>query len=136
MTSPSETLLQSWFRQIEALGQSLQNLDQMTGKVMELTSQTTQGHGMTLLTIFVLAVFLGYYVVWQVTPALHSPLMSITNAISSVVIVGGILVLGHENSSAWARFLGFLAVFFASINIFGGFVMTRRMLHMFRKKSS
>lgn len=83
------------------------------------------------LTVFVLACFVGYYVVWRVTPALHSPLMAVTNAISSVIIVGALLAAGPEGSSATT--LGFVAVFLASINIFGGFIVTQRMLDMFSK---
>ena len=86
------------------------------------------------LTVFVLACFVGYYVVWRVTPALHSPLMGITNAISSVIIVGAILAIGPADGG-FSKFLGFLAVTLASVNIFGGFVITRRMLHMFHKKN-
>ena len=82
------------------------------------------------LTIFALACFVGYYVVWRVTPALHSPLMAITNAVSSVIIIGALLT-AHELVSDWGRIWGFLAVFLASINIFGGFVITQRMLSMF-----
>lgn len=86
-----------------------------------------------LLTIFLLACFVGYYVVWNVTPALHSPLMGVTNAISSVIVVGAILATGLADS--WlARAFGFVAVTLASVNIFGGFLVTRRMLSMFRKK--
>jgi NAD(P) transhydrogenase subunit alpha len=86
-----------------------------------------------LFTIFVLACFVGYYVVWNVTPALHSPLMSVTNAISSVIVVGAMLATGLADSGV-ARFFGFLAVVLASVNIFGGFLVTRRMLQMFRSK--
>jgi NAD(P) transhydrogenase subunit alpha len=86
-----------------------------------------------LLTIFLLACFVGYYVVWNVTPALHSPLMGVTNAISSVIVVGAILAAGLSDSIA-AKFFGFLAVVLASVNIFGGFMVTRRMLSMFKKK--
>jgi len=85
------------------------------------------------LTVFVLACFVGYYVVWRVTPALHSPLMAITNAISSVIIVGALIAAGPADWS-FSKFLGFLAIILASINIFGGFIVTRRMLHMFKKK--
>ena len=87
------------------------------------------------LTVFVLACFVGYHVVWRVTPALHSPLMGITNAISSVIIVGAVLAVG-ATGSGFSTFLGFLAVILASINIFGGFIITKRMLHMFQKKGS
>ena len=87
----------------------------------------------TGLTVFVLACFVGYYVVWKVTPALHSPLMGITNAISSVIIVGALIAAGPEEFST-SKILGFIAVMLASVNIFGGFIITRRMLHMFKKK--
>jgi NAD(P) transhydrogenase subunit alpha len=88
-------------------------------------------------SIFVLAVFVGYYVVWSVTPALHTPLMSVTNAISSVIVVGALLAVGValiDSGSAWARGFGFVALIFASINIFGGFLVTQRMLAMYQKK--
>jgi proton-translocating NAD(P)+ transhydrogenase subunit alpha len=85
------------------------------------------------ITVLVLAVFVGYYVVWRVTPALHSPLMAVTNAISSVIIVGALIAAGPAEISA-AKILGFLAVILASVNIFGGFIVTQRMLQMFRKK--
>ena len=90
------------------------------------------------LAIFALAVFVGYYVVWSVTPALHTPLMSVTNAISSVIVVGALLSAGVDASvgegSGTARVFGFLALTLASVNIFGGFLVTERMLSMFRKK--
>jgi NAD(P) transhydrogenase subunit alpha len=85
------------------------------------------------LTVFVLAVFVGYYVVWRVTPALHSPLMSVTNAISSVIIVGALIAAGPLGVS-FAKVMGFVAVALASVNIFGGFIVTQRMLQMFQKK--
>lgn len=88
-----------------------------------------------LLTIFLMACFVGYYVVWNVTPALHSPLMGVTNAISSVIVVGAILATGLSDSIA-AKVFGFLAVTLAAVNIFGGFTVTRRMLSMFKKKGS
>lgn len=86
-----------------------------------------------LLSIFLLACFVGYYVVWNVTPALHSPLMGVTNAISSVIIVGALLAVGLAEDPL-ARIFGFIAVLLASVNIFGGFIVTQRMLSMFRKK--
>jgi H+-translocating NAD(P) transhydrogenase subunit alpha len=86
-----------------------------------------------LLAIFLMACFVGYYVVWNVTPALHSPLMAVTNAISSVIIVGAMLATGLATSS-WAMLFGFIAVTLASVNIFGGFMVTQRMLSMFKKK--
>ena len=89
--------------------------------------------------IFVLAIFVGYYVVWSVTPALHTPLMSVTNAISSVIVVGallsvGVALAGDESGPWWARGFGFLALVLASINIFGGFLVTERMLAMYKPK--
>ena len=88
-----------------------------------------------LFTVFVLAIFVGFYVVWSVTPALHSPLMAVTNAISSVIIVGGLLAAGPLEMD-FAKLMGFLAVTLASVNIFGGFIVTNRMLGMFKKKKS
>lgn len=88
---------------------------------------------MSGLSVFVLACFVGYYVVWRVTPALHSPLMGITNAISSVIIVGAIIAAGPSEFTT-SKMMGFFAVILASINIFGGFIVTRRMLQMFKKK--
>ena len=85
------------------------------------------------LTVFVLAVFVGYHVVWRVTPALHSPLMSVTNAISSVIIVGALIAAGPMGVS-FSKVMGFVAVILASVNIFGGFIVTQRMLQMFQKK--
>jgi proton-translocating NAD(P)+ transhydrogenase subunit alpha len=86
-----------------------------------------------LFAIFVLAIFVGYYVVWNVTPALHTPLMSVTNAISSVIVVGALLALGSSGSS-FAKVVGFFALVLASVNIFGGFLVTQRMLAMYKKK--
>lgn len=85
------------------------------------------------LTVFVLACFVGYYVVWKVTPALHTPLMAVTNAISGIIIVGAIIALGPEGYG-FSHLAGFIAVVIASINIFGGFIVTQRMLAMFQKK--
>lgn len=86
-----------------------------------------------MFTIFVLSVFIGFYVVWSVTPALHSPLMSVTNAISSVIIVGALIAAGPADMG-FSKVMGFVAVVLASINIFGGFIVTNRMLAMFKKK--
>lgn len=85
------------------------------------------------LSLFVLAIFVGYYVVWSVTPALHTPLMSVTNAISSVIIVGALIAAGPEGTSV-AKVLGTIAIALASVNIFGGFTVTQRMLGMYKKK--
>ena len=100
------------------------------------------GHDfMSHFSIFVLAVFVGYYVVWSVTPALHTPLMSVTNAVSSVIVVGALLAVAIEagdaaaSSGNWlAKILGFVALVLASVNIFGGFLVTQRMLAMYRRK--
>ena len=90
------------------------------------------------LALFVLAIFVGYFVVWSVTPALHTPLMSVTNAISSVIVVGALLSVGVDASTGdgplWARLFGFVALILASVNIFGGFLVTERMLAMYKKK--
>ncbi len=103
---------------------------------MEQLAQTIDPF-ISLLGIFVLAVFVGYYVVWNVTPALHTPLMSVTNAISSVIVVGALLAVGAgavASGSTLAMVFGFLALVLASINIFGGFMVTARMLAMYKKK--
>jgi NAD(P) transhydrogenase subunit alpha len=84
-------------------------------------------------TIFILSCFVGYYVVWKVTPALHTPLMSVTNAISGIIIIGSLLAMNSDEFS-FSTFVGFVATMIASINIFGGFVVTHRMLSMFKKK--
>jgi NAD(P) transhydrogenase subunit alpha len=97
------------------------------------TSAPAPDNFVAFFTVFVLAVFVGYHVVWRVTPALHSPLMSVTNAISSVIIVGALLAAGPAGLSL-SKVLGFVAVILASINIFGGFIVTNRMLSMFKKK--
>jgi len=87
------------------------------------------------LSIFVLSIFVGYYVVWSVTPSLHTPLMSVTNAISSVIIVGAIIAgLSGNITFDTSNIFGFLAIFLAAINIFGGFLVTQRMLQMYKKK--
>jgi len=93
------------------------------------------GHDfLSLFTVFVLACFVGYYVVWSVTPALHSPLMAVTNAISSVIIVGALIAAGPPDMNL-SKIMGFIAVVLASVNIFGGFIVSQRMLQMFRKKT-
>ncbi len=101
-------------------------------------AQETAGGGVDILTmgltVFVLACFVGYYVVWRVTPALHSPLMAVTNAISSVIIVGALLAAG-ASQVGFSETMGLLAVVLASVNIFGGFVVTQRMLGKFKKKA-
>ena len=122
------------FNRLVTLGQSFtQEMGQFQNHLEKVGVSTVQNSdGMHHLTVFILACFVGYYVVWRVTPALHAPLMSVTNAISSVIVVGALLAV----FSTSAHFLGYLALIAASINIFGGFVMTRRMLSMLasRKK--
>ncbi len=91
------------------------------------------------LSIFVLAIFVGYFVVWSVTPALHTPLMAVTNAISSVIVVGALLAVGVSliDGGNWtSKIFGFIALILASVNIFGGFLVTQRMLSMYKKKDS
>ncbi|MES2728530.1 MAG: NAD(P) transhydrogenase subunit alpha [Pseudomonadota bacterium] len=113
--------------------------DQAAELALNITQYTdVAGHGsffITGLTVFILACFVGYYVVWRVTPALHSPLMGITNAISSVIIVGALIAAGPSEGPPIAMVFGAIAVTLAAINIFGGFIITRRMLHMFKKKA-
>lgn len=119
--------------QAQTLAQSAQ---EYAAQIAQLAAQQADvGHGsfMSFLTVFVLACFVGYYVVWRVTPALHSPLMAVTNAISSVIIVGALLAAGPSGFSL-SKIFGFLAVVLASVNIFGGFIVTQRMLSMFKKK--
>ncbi|WP_376960855.1 NAD(P) transhydrogenase subunit alpha [Azospirillum sp. A26] len=123
-----------------------QTLAALTNQVDALAVQVAQlspvsvteaaSHGsffVTGLTVLVLACFVGYYVVWRVTPALHSPLMAVTNAVSSVIIVGALVAAGPAGFG-FSKVLGFLAVILASVNIFGGFLVTQRMLSMFKKK--
>jgi len=110
-----------------------------SGGTMHAISGGTVDPLVVRFSIFVLAVFVGYFVVWSVTPALHTPLMSVTNAISSVIVVGALLAIGvplaaNDNGPVWARVLGFIALMLASVNIFGGFLVTQRMLGMYRKK--
>jgi H+-translocating NAD(P) transhydrogenase subunit alpha len=132
-----------------ALEQALDQLDQASASVRAALSDSaaadaaaTIAHGATggaidpfvfRLAIFVLAIFVGYYVVWSVTPALHTPLMAVTNAISSVIVVGALLAVGIS-ASGLATGFGFIALILASVNIFGGFLVTHRMLAMYKKK--
>ena len=109
----------------------------LAGDAGQLAAQAGQPGGISPLliglTVFVLAVFVGYHVVWRVTPALHSPLMAVTNAISSVIIVGALIAAGPADLG-FSEIMGFLAITLASINIFGGFIVSQRMLAMFKKK--
>jgi len=134
----SETASNSILDQASALAESAKTLAEQAKQIaIEATQAASQSGGDSFLvnglTVFILACFVGYYVVWKVTPALHSPLMGVTNAISSVIIVGALIAAGPENGGI-SKFLGFLAVTLASINIFGGFIVTDRMLSMFKKK--
>ena len=116
-------------------GALARNLDALSQQLALSTHQGTHAGTPFVfeLTIFVLAVFVGYYVVWRVTPALHSPLMSVTNAISSVIIVGALIAAGPIGLG-FAKVMGFVAVTLAAVNIFGGFIVTQRMLQMFQRK--
>ena len=127
----------------EAAGAAEVYVDQASQALAAAAHATTGGAvdpTVFRLAIFVLAICVGYYVVWSVTPALHTPLMSVTNAISSVIVVGALLAVGVATSGQaaagplWARAMGFIALILASINIFGGFLVTQRMLGMYRKK--
>ena len=118
--------------------QSLANdVASLAVEASRMTAESAAGHGSATLvvglTVFVLAVFVGYHVVWRVTPALHSPLMAVTNAISSVIIVGALIAAGPTDVG-FSEIMGLLAVILASVNIFGGFIVTQRMLSMFKKK--
>ena len=114
--------------QAAALAQNLRAYADAAGPVAEAVQPFVY-----LLAIFLMACFVGYYVVWRVTPALHSPLMAVTNAVSSVIIVGALLAAGLRGLGA-AQFFGAIAVILAAVNIFGGFIVTHRMLAMFKKK--
>jgi NAD(P) transhydrogenase subunit alpha len=122
---------------IELSDQITKNSDLLVNKIAELSYQASQSGGVDPLvfglTIFILACFVGYFVVWRVTPALHTPLMAVTNAISGVVIVGAIIALGAAKSFSLISIISFIAIVIASINIFGGFLVTWRMLQMFKK---
>ncbi|MEX0814676.1 MAG: NAD(P) transhydrogenase subunit alpha [Dongiaceae bacterium] len=108
---------------------------ELAHQAARLLVESERGHDPFVIgfTVFVLACFVGYYVVWRVTPALHSPLMSVTNAISSVIIVGALIAAGPAGFG-FSQVMGFLAVTLAAVNIFGGFIVTQRMLSMFRRK--
>jgi NAD(P) transhydrogenase subunit alpha len=114
-----------------------QKSDLLINKIAALSYQTANAGGTSPfifgLTVFILACFVGYFVVWKVTPALHTPLMAVTNAISGIIIVGAIIALGSAKSFDLVSFLSFFAIVIASINIFGGFLVTWRMLEMFKK---
>ena len=115
------------------LAEEVEKLAQGASQLIAVQTAAATMDFLSLFTIFVLACFVGFYVVWSVTPALHSPLMAVTNAISSVIIVGGLLAAGPADMD-FSKVMGFCAVTLASVNIFGGFIVTQRMLGMFKKK--
>ena len=122
--------------QLSAASQQIDALAAQAATLANPAAVESASHGsffITGLTVFVLACFVGYYVVWRVTPALHSPLMAVTNAVSSVIIVGALIAAGPAGFG-FSKIMGFLAVILASVNIFGGFLVTQRMLSMFKKK--
>lgn len=135
-----EQIVETAHRLAEQASEIARNAEILAAQVVTVqeVAMTPSYHGggvfLGLFTVFVLAIFVGYYVVWRVTPALHSPLMAVTNAISSVIIVGAILAAGPAILAA-AKAFGLFAVILASVNIFGGFIVTQRMLAMFKKKS-
>lgn len=123
-------------KQAQELSEEAYKLSDSVRELITLNSNSCSGGVdpfIFAISIFVLSCFVGYYVVWKVTPALHTPLMSVTNAISGIIIIGAITALGLEGFG-FGQALGFIAIVIASINIFGGFVVTQRMLEMFRKK--
>ena len=120
--------------QVKALSAKVEILAVEASEAVQADVIYSQPFLITGLTVFILSCFVGYHVVWRVTPALHSPLMGITNAISSVIIVGAVMAVWPKDGGF--SLMGFLAVIFASINIFGGFIITHRMLAMFKKKGA
>ena len=128
----------SQIEEIKALSSKIANSsNELAAKVAELSSTSTQIVGVDPfifgLTVFILTCFVGYFVVWKVTPALHTPLMAVTNAISGVILVGAIIALGSTTEFSLVSAVSFFAIVIASINIFGGFFVTWRMLQMFKK---
>ena len=152
MGSNSQNLSTSLAEQANSIGSRLNELASKleSSKLEELASEastlgakigsiTQFAHGSVDplifgITVLVLSCFIGYFVVWSVTPALHSPLMGVTNAISSVIIVGALIAAGPKDPNFFASIMGFFAIVLASINIFGGFIVTQRMLSMFKRK--
>lgn len=136
----AEQLREAADRAAESSNELAEASRQATGLIDQLIAAVSTGPSdfVYLLAIFILAIFVGYYVVWSVTPALHTPLMSVTNAISSVIIVGALIAVGADlaasASGGVSKILGFIAVALASVNIFGGFLVTQRMLAMYKKK--
>jgi H+-translocating NAD(P) transhydrogenase subunit alpha len=135
MATPQELLKQATDAK-DAAEKALAQVQSSFSSLQALSEQGTTSPFVYWLAIFALAIFVGYYVVWSVTPALHTPLMAVTNAISSVIVVGALLAVGVNlsSASAWARVFGFIALVLAGINIFGGFLVTQRMLAMYKPK--
>lgn len=133
----SETMSEAVDKLMEALSAVGQAANDVLSASTTVANEAAQHSGQPFfvegLTVFVLAVFVGYYVVWRVTPALHSPLMAVTNAVSSVIIVGALVAAGPEQFTV-SSFFGAVAVLLAAVNIFGGFIVTQRMLQMYKKK--
>ena len=132
-------VLESTLAQEQSVTEILKDGAEQGASLIQTTAITnSDGSFISMFTIFILAIFVGYYVIWNVTPALHSPLMSVTNAISSVIIVGALIAAGPKEIDVTdvnlAKIFGFVAVVLASINIFGGFMVTQRMLQMYKKK--
>ena len=133
-------VLESTLAQKQSVTEILkEGADQGASLIQTAAIANPDGSFISMFTIFILAIFVGYYVIWNVTPALHSPLMSVTNAISSVIIVGALIAAGPKEIDVTdvnpAKIFGFVAVVLASINIFGGFMVTQRMLQMYKKKA-
>lgn len=134
MANPAfEKALEGLSEATEAVRNAAEQLPDMAGAVAHGATGGAVDPFVFRLAIFVLAIFVGYYVVWSVTPALHTPLMAVTNAISSVIVVGALLSVGLSLSGT-ATVFGFIALVLASVNIFGGFLVTQRMLAMYKKK--
>jgi NAD(P) transhydrogenase subunit alpha len=132
-TSDMITVSQKFSDHAIVLASNMEGIAVQAGALSIQSNQAGTNEFWYLFTIFVLAVFVGFYVVWSVTPALHSPLMAVTNAVSSVIIVGALIATGLDGVSA-SKILGFCGVVLASVNIFGGFIVTQRMLAMYKKK--
>jgi proton-translocating NAD(P)+ transhydrogenase subunit alpha len=128
-----EKALETLNQATEMVRQAAENMPEAAGAAAHAVTGGAVDPFVFRLAIFVLAIFVGYYVVWSVTPALHTPLMAVTNAISSVIVVGALLAVGLSASGAATGF-GFLALVLVSVNIFGGFLVTHRMLAMYKKK--
>lgn len=119
---------------LDILKEQMHGIKIVAQNMLENTLSSSASPFIMEITIFILACFVGYYVVWNVTPALHSPLMSVTNAISSVIIIGALIALGTAKPFGWSSSFAFIAIVLATVNIVGGFIVTQRMLQMLKKK--